>query len=226
MLSFHNDPAIKEKYCARVAAHIKADELIHGKYWEGGKGCAVGCTIHGSSHKAYEDELGIPEWLAGLQDTLFEGMVNGDSKKFVADFLPAIPIGVNLDRVKYQFCAYLMRENIERVESLKIADDLKQKVLAAIRGVLSLHEEAAETGEWNESAAESAWFAAEYAESAARSAWSAARSAESAARSAWSAARSAESAARFAWSAAESAAWSAAYKKHGDELLRLLREAK
>lgn len=47
MKAFHNDKKIKAKYLARVKAHIKAGEVIKGKYWENGKGCAVGCTIHG-----------------------------------------------------------------------------------------------------------------------------------------------------------------------------------
>jgi hypothetical protein len=64
MLAYHNDPKIKAQYLRRVRAHEKMDEIIQGKYWERGRGCAVGCTIHGSDHTQYETELGIPEWLA------------------------------------------------------------------------------------------------------------------------------------------------------------------
>jgi hypothetical protein len=45
LIAFHNDQKIKDKYLARVEAHRKADEIIKGKYWENGKGCAVGCTL-------------------------------------------------------------------------------------------------------------------------------------------------------------------------------------
>jgi hypothetical protein len=62
MKAFHNDNEIKQKYLKRVIAHQKADELIKGKYWEKGKGCAVGCTIHSGDHAKYETELGIPRW--------------------------------------------------------------------------------------------------------------------------------------------------------------------
>ena len=48
MLAFHNDPSIKAEYLSRVAEHAAADQIIHGTYWMDGKGCAVGCTIHGS----------------------------------------------------------------------------------------------------------------------------------------------------------------------------------
>ncbi len=221
LLSFHGDKTIKAKYVARVKAHAKADELVKGGYWGNGKGCAVGCTIHSSQHNAYETELGLPEWLARLEDTLFEGLANKYAKKFAVEFLLSIPVGKNLDKVKWQFCSFILAENLKRVQQLQISEALKVQVSEAIRGLKAMHDKATKTGVWDESAA---WSAARSAESAAWSAWSAAwsaaRSAESAAWSVWSAARSAESAAwSAAWSAArsaesaesaESAAWSAA----------------
>ncbi len=80
LLAFHGDMKIKKKYLARVRAHRKADEIVSGKYWENGKGCAVGCTIHGSSHKAYEDEIGHPQILARLEDRLFEAIYKFNPK--------------------------------------------------------------------------------------------------------------------------------------------------
>ena len=70
MLAFHNDPTIKQKYVDRINAHYDADEIIHGIYWENGKGCAVGCTIEGSDHERYETELGIPATIAHLEDAI------------------------------------------------------------------------------------------------------------------------------------------------------------
>ncbi len=248
LLSFHNRPEVKEFYSKRMAAHIAADDLKQSYgYWEDGKGCSVGCAIHSSDHSAYEreDGPGLPEWLARLQDVLFEGLETKEARQFSAQFFPAIPVGVNLESVKWKFCAFLMRENIERVSSLDIDKSTKRSVVDALHRVLALHERAAETGVWDALAAESVWSAAESAWSAA---WSAARSARSAARSArsaaesarsaaWSAAESAESvwsaaesAAESVWSAARSAAWraawSAAYKRYADHLLSLLKEAK
>ena len=90
LLAFHNDPTIRRIYLTRVRAHAKADEIIHGTYWEDGKGCAVGCTIHGEAHIKYETELGIPCILARLEDVLFERMGNGHAKEFPVQFLSAI----------------------------------------------------------------------------------------------------------------------------------------
>jgi hypothetical protein len=249
MISFHGKQEVKDFYVKRMEQHAKADEIIKGQYWEDGKGCAVGCTIHSSDHAVYQTELGLPEWLAILEDKLFEMQCNSDAKIFAVEFLQAIPVGVNLEPVKWQFCAFLLRENIDRVLNLDISSSLKEKVTTAIRQALACCEAAIARVEWNEAAesARSARSAAESAESAesARSAawsawsawsaaWSAAESARSA-RSARSAAESARSAAWSAWSAAWSArsaarsaaesARSAAYKRYADHLLILLRNA-
>jgi cellobiose phosphorylase len=135
---------------------------------------------------------------------------------FPTQFLEAIPVGVNLEPVRWKFALMLLGENAERVKSLEIYEAVKTQVLEAIEQVAALHLAAIETGEWNDSAAESAESAAW---SAAWSAWSAAWSAQSAAWSAQSAAESAESA---AWSAADSAA----YGRYADALLEMLRAAK
>jgi hypothetical protein len=80
LISFHGDQAIKDKYLARVRAHAAADEIIKGTYWQGGKGCADGCTVHSDSHDAYETEIGISWRLALVEDSLFERIPNAEAK--------------------------------------------------------------------------------------------------------------------------------------------------
>lgn len=174
LISFHNDETIKEKYLTRLKKHHELDQIIQGITWESdtGRGCAVSCTLEKYNHKAYEDELGIPEWLGRLQDRIFEGLPKNKSADFALDFLISIPVGVNLEPVKYRFCAFILRENINRVLTLNITDELKKEVVHAVRGVLVLHEEAIKTGKWSARSARSA------AESAEWSAWSAEWSAE------------------------------------------------
>ena len=115
LLSFHNDPSIKEKYLNRLHLHYKADEIIKGTYWQNGKGCAVGCTVHSSSHASYESELGIPRILARLEDTIFEGLPNEEAKEFPIRFLEAIPVGVDLDPVWRKFMIWLLVDENEGV---------------------------------------------------------------------------------------------------------------
>ena len=237
MLAYHNDPAVKAKYTQRFAAHRAADEVIQGTGFANGRGCFVGCTLDNYNHSRFPAELGWPEWLAHLADTIFEGIPKAEAPSFGTDLLEAVKVGVNLEPVRSRFLLTVQRRNLAR-----IADDTAEYVpacRAAVQKVIELLEAdvAARSAAWSaaRSAAESAAWSA--ARSAARSAadsaaWSAARSA------AWSAARSAaesaaESAARSAaWSAAESAARSAAesaarsaeYKTQRDDLLAIIRE--
>ena len=113
MKAFHGDVAIKAKYIGRVLAHAEADQIIHGKYWENGKGCAVGCTIHGSDHMAYEREGIAPVMLARLEDSLFEGMTNGRAKQFPLQFLSAIKVGADLSLVGWKFLHWLLTEGLD-----------------------------------------------------------------------------------------------------------------
>ena len=225
-VSYKNDVELKSLFVAEIIRHRKADQILQGTYGkENGKwqGCAVGCSIHSlnlklgksydtSDHSVYETELGIPEWMARLEDTIFEGLPKVEAMRWPERFAKAVPVGVNLEPVKWKFCAFILKENIERVLTLKISDNLKKQVVDALRGVLTLHETAIKTGNWAKS---SSWSAESAARSAARSAESAA---ESAARSAAESARSA------AWSA-RSAARSAEYVRMVDKLIQLLKEA-
>jgi hypothetical protein len=201
MKAFLNNASVKKKYLARVRSHIKADEIIKGKYWQDGKGCAVGCTIHSSNHQAYELELGIPEWLARVEDIIFEGLPNERAKTWPEEFLDSIKVGVDLEQIKTPFLVFLLKNSIKSMRAVKydkkknpeVQRAIKQSI-AAVQEMIRCHEECLDL-----SAAESA-----------------ARSAELAARSA-------------AWSA-ESAAWSAesarsaSYEDYADELLRLIGE--
>ena len=96
MLTFHGKQELKDERIAQVRAHRLADQLVKGQYWQDGKGCAVGCTIHSGDHRAYEIELGIPVELACLEDRFFENLSNGKAMMWPERFLQAIPVGVDL----------------------------------------------------------------------------------------------------------------------------------
>ena len=90
MLTFHNKKSNKLKYVNRMKAHIKADELLQKATGEGGKGCAVWCTLDKYDHAAFETEGIGPEWLARLYDSVFELQTPDDSKDFALKFLPRL----------------------------------------------------------------------------------------------------------------------------------------
>jgi hypothetical protein len=189
MLAYHSDPALKSAILAQLQAHHDADQIVKGQYWQDGKGCAIGCTIHSGSHAEYEPRFGIPQILARLEDCIFEGLPNRAAKKWPMRFMGAIYPGADLSRVGWAFVHWLLTDETVNpgITHPFVCDAVKR--CADIIAPLT------KGGAIDESAA---WHAASAACHAAKSA------AENAASAAWHAAESA------AWSAAESAAWRAA----------------
>lgn len=105
-----------------------------------------------------------------LEDTFFENLPETESKQWPLKLIKAVPVGKNLDQVKWKFCVFILKENIERVSALDIDNDLKKQVVDVINQCLSVNLKAIENNKWDESAAE---FVFEFAaESAAWSYWS------------------------------------------------------
>ncbi len=245
MQAFHNDSVIKQKYLERLAAHRAADNLIQGTTWEDGKGCAVGCTLEAYNHAAYETELGIPEMLARLEDTIFEGLPEVEAMQWPERFLRAPRVGADLSLVGWKFLHWLLtqtefgdfRHEIVRsavMECAAVIEPLTRGEPVDMAAAESAAESARSVAESAmsamsaRSAAESAMSAMSAAESAAWLARSAARSARSVAESAESAEYAASAAwlaARSAWLAAWSAAQSAAYTTMSNKLIELMEAA-
>ena len=93
--SFFGIGEYKEQFLAGVTEHYHADEIVQGLYWDGAKGCNIGCAVECTVdvHGEWSRQTGVPEWLGLLGDTLFEGLSTVDSKHFVVDFHDAIPVG-------------------------------------------------------------------------------------------------------------------------------------
>jgi len=227
MIAFHGKESVKAEYLARVRAHAAADEIIHGKYWQEGKGCAVGCTIHGSDHFNYETELGIPAAIAFLEDSVFESLPNGDAKNFPARFLEAIPVGADLSMVVPQFLYWMLSDEAWGLKpespDVKAAVDA---VAECFKRRIAGDEPSEEDWESSVKLARAAWAARDAWD--ARAAWAAWAARD--ARAAW-AARDAWDAwdARDAWAAWD--AWAArdaraAFRKaSAEKLLELLANA-
>jgi len=141
MKAFHNDEAIKQKYVARVRAHQASDHLIRGTGWDGSKGCAVGCTLEAYDHARYEKELGIPEWLARLEDTIFEGVTEKYSRNWPARFLEAVNVGSDLEKIKIPFLIFILERNLESMDSCQFDKEKFPDVQKAIEGSRSAVQE-------------------------------------------------------------------------------------
>lgn len=110
MIAYHGNPKIKTEILAQLAAHRAADELIQGRYWEYGKGCAVGCTVHGSDHSQYEPLFGIPQALAYLEDRIFEELPSAKAQAWPERFMRAIEPGADLTVIQWQFLHWLLTD--------------------------------------------------------------------------------------------------------------------
>ena len=147
--AFHGDPDLKSKLLTRIAAHEKADAIAQGAYerWNGNvKRCAVGCSLRDLSdrgnppndwHAEMERVLGVPAWLAHLEDRVFESLPFEDSKIWPRRFSEALPVGVNLDGLADRLAIRRLRE-----ECLPLSgswpESIRAKVVAAIELCISL----------------------------------------------------------------------------------------
>jgi hypothetical protein len=137
MIAFHGKEEIKKFYLNRVQEHIDLDEIVKGVYFEDGepgkrKMCGVGCTIHSSDHLNYETELGIPQILAKLEDSIFEKLPNEVAKTWPLRFLESINVGADLSKVWAKFMIFILTDisqcNLKHTQC-KIVADCFQKEL-------------------------------------------------------------------------------------------------
>lgn len=168
MQAFHNDTKLKRALLAEVKKHRLADEIISGSYGitEDGKfkACAVGCSIESlnrlqgktystADHESYPALVGVPAWLARLQDTIFEGLTNADQQLWPERFWRAIPVGADLKKIKAPFLIFVLEEALTTFDHTQHPD-----VERVIRVVIDLYR--------NDGAGEDFVAAAEAAEAA------------------------------------------------------------
>jgi len=182
--AFHGDQGTKDKLLERIGAHEQADAIARGFYWEQDedegdyRGCAVGCSLHDPGqaplnrdgeglHALYPERLGLPEWLAHLEDRLFEGMPAEAAMTWPRRFAEAIPVGADFDGLADRLAIRRLKE-----ECLPLSghwpESVKARVVASIEQTIAALEgkgdrEAAWSAAWS---AESAAWSAESAESA------------------------------------------------------------
>ncbi len=220
MKAFHDPRYTQAALLAQIAGHRQADQLIKGQYWENGKGCAIGCSLHSHDPQDGENRYGIPVMLWRLEDMIFEKLPNSDAQLWPERFAGAFVPGRDYSLVGWQFLHWLLTDSsISPGIWHPIVRDAVAEC-ASVIGTLA-RGETISTDE-AESAANAASSAANAAENAAlsaaietrgaaRVAWRAANAAASAALSAAEgAARATEIAARTAEIAARRVAWSMA----------------
>ncbi len=164
-LSYHNDANLKKLVIDEMKKHQEQDRMIKGTYgvYERGdfKACAVGCAIKSvnkilgkdydtKSHEALSESLGIPVWLTKVQDSFFECLPNEYCSQFAIDFLEAIPIGIDLESVRWTLCTSLLKEGIETIEEKdNLLQDVKKEAIESLRNCLFIYEAAIKANGWN-----------------------------------------------------------------------------
>ena len=180
-----------------VKAHIEADALTRGEYWNGSKGCFIGCLTHSSDPKPAFERFGLPEPLLRIAENIFEALPDDEGRAFFAALPDAVGCdGKDLTRVHWAFLASELR-------MLPQQDCID----AVIEGMDLL----SAGGEWSIDTADAATCAAAYA-------------ALAAADTAYAAAYAARAAAYAAYAAADTT-YAAARIRQRDSLLEIIKQA-
>jgi len=198
ILSYQNDPKVKEMFQARFDQHRVADEVLQGTGFSGGRGCFIGCTMNEYNHESFAKQI-RPQWLAHLADSIFEGLPAIEAPQFGTDLLEAIPIGKDLEPVQWKLAVARHERQLEALKDNK--EDYAVQCLDALQLIINYCRakiEGTATEDQRKEAAHSARAAGSFdiVRSAADSALSAAY---------WSVTGSA------VWSSALSAYWSAVW---------------
>ena len=140
----------KEEFITEIKKHQQLDSFRQGFYFEESKGCAVGCSIESirvlknlkhlnhNNHNLYEEYLGIPNWLACLEDKIFEMLFRYKSKEWPLEFSEAINTGSNLDQIKIPFLVYLLEQSINNLEQQSKTEVIKKIIEVSKQTITAL----------------------------------------------------------------------------------------
>ena len=142
------------KLTAEVKKHIAADAVVQGSYWDGKRGCFIGCLAHSSDARFLQDEYGLPLPLVRLCESIFERLPADDARAFFAAIPSAVGCdGKDLSRVAWQFLADELRALPPQT------GDVQDAIDCVIKGMDVL----ARGENWPNAAADAAARAAAYA---------------------------------------------------------------
>lgn len=162
-----------DQMLAETQAHIAADAVRQGSYWDGEHGCFIGCLSHSSRAEPLTERFGLPLPLVRICEGIFEGLPAAEAR----DFFAAIPVSIgrdgrDLSRVHWAFLASTLRRLPRTTHDVNVAVDVVIEGLDRLaRGDVWSAARAAAAEE--AAAAEASWAAA-------RAAWAAAAAEEAA----------------------------------------------
>ena len=207
-----------------VAAHVAADSIVQGTYWDSGNesGCFIGCLAKSADPTINEATYGLPVMVQRIAENIFEALHADEAKAFFAALPDAVSCdGKDLTKIGWQFLAVELRNLPKQPAEIQAVID---PVIAGMDLLASGQEWPAADAAWAARAAARATADATAVSAtavAAAAAWAAADAAEAAEAAevdaAWAVVRAAE--------AANAAARPAVRLRQRDLLLRLIAEA-
>lgn len=89
-----------------VSDHITADAVAQRNYWDGKKGCFIGCLAHSRQTRIIEELYGLPVAVLRIAESIFEGLPAPEAKTFFAEFPSAVSCNnKDLSWVHWKFLA-------------------------------------------------------------------------------------------------------------------------
>ena len=101
-----------DKLRQEVAAHIAADSIVQGIYWdtENNRGCFIGCLAKSNDPAINEATYGLPVMVQRIAESIFEALPADQAKAFFAALPDAVACdGKDLAKVGWQFLAAELR---------------------------------------------------------------------------------------------------------------------
>jgi hypothetical protein len=113
---------------AEVKAHVAADAIIQGAYWNpsynevGGTGCFISCLTHSEDPAPAFERFGLTELLLRIAESIFEALPIADAKAFFAALPAAVACdGKDLSRVQWHFLVAELRALPAQTDDVKAA---------------------------------------------------------------------------------------------------------
>lgn len=115
-----------DQLAIEVARHVEADAVLQGQYWDGSRGCFIGCLAHSDDAAALGEMYGLPLPLVRICENIFEALPPDEAKAFFAAIPDAVGRdGKDLTRVSWAFLASELR-------ALPDVDDATQSAIDAV----------------------------------------------------------------------------------------------
>jgi hypothetical protein len=114
LLSYHSDPQVK---AAAQATHaLSSNPAIDLTHYE--ERVHRGAYAHNETYSpdAFSKWIGWPIWLVYLADRIHEGLGALDGPQFRVDLLEAVPVGVDLEPVRWNLAIQRHARDFERME--------------------------------------------------------------------------------------------------------------